>query len=128
MIDSLNSRRNCNLRCVYWKAMRSTKAANSVLRDKASQELLYGTRPDGVFYARYASGSYSSNSQSMNVFQSEVNTIGIKTPDDVDLSPNDVVELKGERWIVQNCQTIREGRSQYSDRVKERIIYLRRGA
>lgn len=118
MIDAYHSRRDYNLRCLYWKPAGLHEAV---------QELSHEDAPTGVFYAKYASGGYSSNSQATNVFQTEVSTISIKTRDDADLAPNDIVEFKGERWIVQNAQRIWETKSPYDSRAKETVVYLRKG-
>lgn len=117
MIDVYHSRRDRNLRCEYFKAS----------RDPATGRLSYGEAPSGVFYARYETGRYAANSQAANVFQFEVSSIAIGTTDEADLSPNDLVRLEGEDWIVQNAQKVYERKNQYRKEAEATIIHLRKG-
>lgn len=118
MIDIYRSRRDYNLRCAYYKAKGSHTATG---------RLEYESAPAGVFYARYEGGKYAANAQIANVFQSEVSTITISTPDDADLEPNDLVTIDGEPWIAVNSQRVYDRKNQFNRLVQSTVIYLRKG-
>ena len=118
MIDIYHSRRDCNLRCVWFRA----KGGHTSV-----QRLEYESAPAGCFYARYESGRYAVATQASNVFQHEVNTITIRTPDDADPAPNDKIEIDGDPWIVVNAQKIYERKNQFHRHSDSTVIYLRKG-
>lgn len=118
MIDIYHSRRNYHLKCHYYKVAGSHLPYN---------ELVNSTTPNGIFYARRESGQYATNTQANNLFQFEVSTITLKTPDNVDLDPNDLVKFNDEIWIVQNSQRIYHTDNEYKKDPEFVIIYLRKG-
>lgn len=117
MIDLYHSRRNFHIKCEYYKAS----------KDAPLNELAHDRKPDGVFYARRESGQYSANSQANNIFQFEVSTVTLRTPDRVDLEPNDMVRFDGRAWIVQNSQRIYKTDNEYKKDPEATVIYLRKG-
>ena len=116
MIDIYHSRRTYNIGCLYWKQEKGVS-------DRPER----GNVPTGVFYARMESGRHSASAQALNTFQTEMDSITLRTPDRVSLSPNDIVEARGERWIVVSSQKTYERDNEFRKGEMSTIIYLRRG-
>lgn len=93
MIDILHSRRNFNIRCELWCYLK-----------EIGNTLEYKESPKGVFYAKKEGSQFNSKNQLGNVFQFDQNVLTISTVDKIDAKANDIVKMRGEKWIVVNVQ------------------------
>ena len=97
-IDIYQSRRTYNLKCCFYK-----RNENGVGN---SDELIYVAKPDGVFYARYSSEKTHNIQELATVWNINFDETVIETRDIIDLSQNDIVFIRKEKWIVKNFTII----------------------
>lgn len=96
MVDLRTSRRGYNLHCKYYK--RNESGIND------DDELINDKKPTGYFQAKREESIYNSNNVVSNSFQFEMSRLTISTMDKIELTSNDIVIIKNQKWIVVDCQ------------------------
>ena len=82
-------------KCNYW------------LRDESIKDLSvykYQIKPKGRFYANQITPMNEDKAQLNNAFLYDTSAITLYTRNYVKLKKGDIVEFKGELWMVINCQ------------------------
>lgn len=107
-IDLYTSRRIYNIRAKYWKVDDSTKSFD---------DLIYNTIPSGVFHCKIESALNNEKNDINNTFRFDMNTIQIKTEDNVnDINSDDLVKLNDTLYRVESVQKTINQRTTYSNR------------
>lgn len=96
-IDLNHSRRKTPFKCRYWH--RNEKATKDL------SQLIYETKPAGVFYAREVNTFNYQQSQAAGVFMYDKTSVQLYTEDEIkDLKQNDIVEFRNNTWFVTDIQ------------------------
>lgn len=92
MVDIYRSRRGKFYKCFYWK--------RDVSQPMDNEELIHKERPSGTFYAKISSSHFNDTQDVAGVFRVATEGINIETEDIVDLDKDDLVQFRGNIWLV----------------------------
>ena len=96
MVDLYRSRRGKFYRCQYWSRKTSGVMDN--------EELIHSTTPSGVFYAKISSSKFN-DTRELAGLQYGTESISIETEDIVEINKNDLIQFKGDIWLVGRVNT-----------------------
>lgn len=92
MVDIYRSRRGNFYKCYYWK-----RDVSGIMNN---EELVHKERPTGVFYAKISSSKFNDTQDIAGVFRVGTEGINIETDDNVNIDKDDLVQFKGNIWLV----------------------------
>ena len=92
MVDIYRSRRGKFYKCFYWKRDESGVMDN--------ETLVHKTKPSGLFYAKISSSKFNDTQDVAGVFRFGTEGINIETDDIVNIDKDDLVQFKGNIWLV----------------------------
>lgn len=96
--DLLLGRRGDFERCKYWVRNED---------DEDLSQYLYEIEPDGIFYAEEITPEDLRKLTINGIFMFDESLITIYTNGSISLKKGDLVEFRGDIWVVQSCQTKR---------------------
>ena len=95
--DLMQSRNTYNETCKWW--------ARNEDDEYTSDELIMNRVPSGTFQAKEINPESKQNRIIGNAFMFDRTNITIKSPDELgDIKNNDIVEFRGEKWIISSVQ------------------------
>lgn len=97
-----NSRRNYPYLCKYYKKI-----------GKNDSSLKHDPNPKGYFYAKEIKNVEIDNETLGGSFQIPHKFVAIETPDDVDITDNDIVEFEEKDWMVIKVMEVEETRRMF---------------
>lgn len=97
-----NSRRNYPYLCKYYKKI-----------GKNDSSLKHDPNPKGYFYAKEIKNVEIDTETLGGSFQIPHKFVAIETPDDVDITENDIVNFHDEDWLVMKTMEVEETRRMF---------------